>query len=472
MMRRVCRIYVWFLLVVSVTSWSSVSFAGPVDQAKITKLCDSGFGVCENSRVAFEASSLEVIYLHPEEILEDVDAFWTEDPAYRLVAKWHEGVGYPVPPPGWQQVIEKFAAVPAADRRSSEAMKAMTDLVRGKDIFAERAVPHICSFLPDNGRDIGTTVYFTSVLAANAFQKDYKVVFNIAHPDWEYEASNILNNVVHEVFHVAFYRNECLMAETPYHSIEKYDVCVNLMNEGLATYVAYRAQDFYPTRYDDYAMLEDMAEVKRLIGRLNELLAAVDDVSPDEFRQRMWSTGVQERALYIPGAHMARTIDERLGRAALVRTMGMGPRTFIRTYNTLAESGLRIHEYRLAESLSAYQRLREAVVGGDYETVSNIVAMVAADEAGDDPAVHVLNTTGWLLLYRGQRDLAEQVFKQYARLFPDSSNPYEGLGKIYLVEGHLDLAAEAFRELLRVSPGSAVASEMLEALGENEASDG
>jgi tetratricopeptide (TPR) repeat protein len=219
-------------------------------------------------------------------------------------------------------------------------------------------------------------------------------------------------------------------------------------------------------------MLEDMAEVKRLIGLLNGLLAAVDDVSPAEFRRRMWFTGVQARALYIPGAHMARTIDERLGRAALVRTMGSGPRTFMQTYNTLANGDLKIHEYRLADTLSAYQRLRQAAVGGDYEMVARIVGLVAGDEVGGNPAVHVLNTTGWLLLYRGRTDLAGQVFKQYARLFPDSPNPYEGLGKVYLAEGHMDLAAQAFRELLRISPGSAVAEEVLEALGDIPASGG
>lgn len=91
---------------------------------------------------------------------------------------------------------------------------------------------------------------------------------------------------------------------------------------------------------------------------------------------------------------------------------------------------LRIHEYRLADTLSAYQRLRQAVVGGDYEMVARIDGLVARDEVGGNPAVHVLDTTGWLLLYRGRTNLAGQVFTQYARLSPDSPNPYEGFGKV------------------------------------------
>ena len=58
-----------------------------------------------------------------------------------------------------------------------------------------------------------TRIYFTTLIPPNAFQKHYNVVMNVSHPEWKKDPSTIMNTLIHELFHVAFYRCEPLMSE-------------------------------------------------------------------------------------------------------------------------------------------------------------------------------------------------------------------------------------------------------------------
>jgi len=417
---------------------------------------------CAGSAIRFDASSVEAIILRPEEILKDVKVFWDHDRAYWLVSRWLDEVGYERPISAWAPLLEKNAQVPRENRSADTLLAVAGKLMAGEKDFLANAIPHVCSFIPDGAASMDAKIYFTALIPPNAFQKHFDVVMNISHPDWKKDPSTIMNTLIHELFHVAFYRYEPLMTEIQADNSEQYDILLNLMNEGMATYVAYTSRSMYPATVRDYDLLDDPHEVQRLIGQMNVLLASIDSLPPDQFRERVWNVGVRWRALYISGGHAARTIDRELGREKLAEAMRSGPRTFVSMYNSVAAEGERLIEYPLTGHPSPFQRMRQAAVAGDIPALHRAMADIRSHQrAGGKPVGHSLYTTGQLFLCRLELDTAIDIFKLYRELTPSTPNPYEGLARAYFQSGDRARAAAACRELLTISPGNIAALDML-----------
>ena len=421
---------------------------------------------CAGSSIRFDASSIETIILRPEEILKDVDAFWQRDRAYWLVSRWLDDVGYRQMIPLWIPLIEKQAQTAAAARSADALLAVNRKLMTGEKDFIANAISHICSFIPDGAVHMSTKIYFTALIPQNAFQKNFNVVVNISHPDWMQDPPTIMNTLIHELFHVAFYRYEPLMTEIQTDNSERYDILLNLMNEGMATYAAYMARSSYPATIRDYTLLDNPQEVRRLIGQMNTLLASIDSLSSDAFREQMWIVGVRWRALYIAGGHAARTIDRELGREKLLEAMRCGPRTFVSLYNSVAAEGERLIEYPLTGPLSPFQHMRQAAVVKDAPGLHRALEDIRAHcRTGGTLVGHSLHTTGYLLLHRRELSAAIEVFRLYKEVVPSAPNPYEGLARAYFLCGDSAQAAAACRELLAVSPGNLIALDMLAELG-------
>jgi len=42
---------------------------------------------CNDSKIVFDNSAIEAIYLHPKDVLSNVDSFWTNNTAFSLTTK-------------------------------------------------------------------------------------------------------------------------------------------------------------------------------------------------------------------------------------------------------------------------------------------------------------------------------------------------------------------------------------------------
>ncbi len=296
---------------------------------------------CRNAEITFVTSALERIVDNPAEVLADEEAFWEEEDAQKYVEAWGRSVGVSIERDPWRKSLQQLADMTKEERARSPLLKMTAEVIAQKEEFRSLALPHLCSYLP-KGIALDIPVYFTAYVPPRCFVTG-GVVFNVSADYWKGNTQNILNSLVHELFHVGYSRNRQYRREQPGKDDQLFAMMESLQNEGTATWVGYQAQSLFPAPDEkDYSMLDDVDEVTRQLGEVNTLFAEVGSLPDREMKKMSWDIGVEQRAYYIVGAHMASVIERGEGRRALVHTIAMGPRAFIDTYNELVSGDRRI----------------------------------------------------------------------------------------------------------------------------------
>jgi len=295
---------------------------------------------CLQSKIRFDDSSLEKIVLHPEEVLANPDSFWANDSSYQLVKLWHQRISFPIPMDQWKGWVQSFKNIPVEERKNNTQLIAAKIMMDREKEFNDKAVPFICSFLPKNCPNISTTIYFTTAIMSSGFQMGNNIVIYGTNADKD-------NLLIHELFHQGF--NRCKPTYNKYNSKDSTvnQIFNDLQNEGMATYVGYKALNEFPKfdpdpKRDDYKFFNDLKTRYRLIERLNDILKKVpllvnSKVGQKELQDSIWQAGTMDRTFYVVGCYMAMIIDEKLGRDVLIETILKGPKLFLQTYNSLAE---------------------------------------------------------------------------------------------------------------------------------------
>lgn len=296
---------------------------------------------CQTSKIVLNTTTLEKIAHDPASILRDEESFWAEEKPQQYTRRWAEMVNYTLSYDKWREEMKAWAELSLEQRLEHPLMRTMQTIVDGKDAFLAKALPHLCSFLPEDA-DLSITVHFTAFVPPYAWAID-DIFVNVSSPYWNGNVQNILNILVHEIFHVGYgycwdrHTDARLANETAHKMLN------NLFNEGVCTYVGYRVLPLFPAPDEkDYRLLADPAEVKRLTRDLNSVLAQVGVLPDQEVQKLTWDLCIAGRAFYIVGAHMCRTIDDRRGRAALIDTLLSGPVSFLNLYNSLVEQEAQI----------------------------------------------------------------------------------------------------------------------------------
>jgi hypothetical protein len=297
---------------------------------------------CLQSKIRFDDSSLEKIVLHPEDVLANPDAFWASDSAYKLVKIWHQRVLFPIPMEQWKGWVQSFKNLPVEEREKNIQLVAAKFTIKKEEEFNEKAIPYICSFLPKDCPNISTTIYFTTAIMASGFQSGNSIVIYGANADKD-------NLLIHELFHQGFDKCKPKRLESSSQDSVIYQIYNDLQNEGIATYVGYKGLKEFPNcrtdmLKDDYKLFENHVEVNALRNKMNELFKKAFTLGEKELKDTLWQVGSMDRAFYVVGCFMANTIDEQLGRDALVGTISKGPQSFLRTYNSLVHGKLLVFD--------------------------------------------------------------------------------------------------------------------------------
>ena len=112
----------------------------------------------------------------------------------------------------------------------------------------------------------------------------------------------------------------------------------------MATYVAYKAMNLFPSKYkhDDYRLLENGEKVKNAVSGVNKLLEINRNETIDTFLEQAWDIGVTGRAYYIAGAYICKMIEEKFGTEYLSGMVSKGGLQFVEEYNRLVPGDLKI----------------------------------------------------------------------------------------------------------------------------------
>jgi hypothetical protein len=295
---------------------------------------------CLKSEIVFNTDALEKIVYEPLWVLANEEEYWTEYPAQKCTQAWAEAVNYEIDYDEWRERITEWSRQSVDERERHIFTRNTRKIVEGRKVFLEKAVPYLCGYLPDDiGLDIG--VYFTAFIPPRAFAMG-EIVFNVAATYWKNNPDNILNTLVHELYHVG-----CSNIRER-HGIEQpedplMNVLSNVQGEGIATYVAYNAQHIFPAPDDkDFEMMDDPVVVDECFRQVKDILSKVGSLPEDELRKLSWDVGVIGRAFYITGADMCRVIDKEKGRESLIETIWRGPRHFFEVYNKLVAAERRL----------------------------------------------------------------------------------------------------------------------------------
>jgi hypothetical protein len=296
---------------------------------------------CVEAKIGFHTATLERLVTDPAGVLADEDGFWESEPPQRYTRMWADGTGIDIPYREWREQVGALSQLSDVERRNHPLTRMAREITGGGEAFLARAVPHICAYLPDSANlDIG--IHFTAYVPPRSFVAG-EVVINVSADYWQGDVGNILNSIVHELFHVGYSKAREQRTEPRLNDERLYGMLDALHNEGMATYVGYEAQPLFPAPGErDYPMLDDPSAVRRLRALLNDLFAQVDRARPEQIDRWSWARGVTMRGYYVVGAHMARTIERERGREALIGTIAQGPVAFVRAYNALVSSDERI----------------------------------------------------------------------------------------------------------------------------------
>jgi tetratricopeptide (TPR) repeat protein len=367
------------------------------------------------------------------------------------MAPWYRGKS--IPPDGWAQNIESILALSDQEREDEKPFARSTEIIEHADTYCQNALPIILSLLPDNA-DLSTTVYLSAFTDPPYFAFRSNVVMNTDVRSYFGKTSKFFSLLGHEILHIGYFDFQPYQTEVWSDFYPTKVFLTTLQNDGLAVYTQYLISSYYPAPAEiELFLLENKLAVNILINRVNDLLQETAVLSEAEIMSKAFS-GINQRALYVVGAHMARTIDESLGRDVLVKTVSNGPHSFITTYNSVAENGKMVYEIPEPEELSLIQVLRQAAVQRDMGVLGDTINAINTsriENPGGETFEHLLST-GLLLLKDEQTGLAVEVFQLMVLLFPDHPYSYLYLGDAYTQKGDLDKAQEAYVRALEIDP--------------------
>ncbi|NHJ02636.1 MAG: hypothetical protein EAX86_10900 [Candidatus Heimdallarchaeota archaeon] len=296
---------------------------------------------CSDSTIKFNTSALERIVNEPQKVLNEEQAFWTNEKAQIYTKNWAKHVNYEIQYDEWRESLLKWLEVPLEQRKSHMLMKMTQKIITNKQKFVEKALPFLCSYSPIN-IDYSITIHFTAFIPVNAFAMG-EIVINVTASSWKENAANILNTLVHELYHICY--SDCRQ----YHPQEKYSENLiysfldNIHNEGICTYIGYNALKMFPAPdMEDYQLLEDIDEVNKAFRVVNGIFSEISIQSEEEVRKKAWKEGVLGRAFYISGAFMCKVIEKKCGRKGLMDTIIKGPLAFAELYNSIAITKLQL----------------------------------------------------------------------------------------------------------------------------------
>ncbi|UCH10013.1 MAG: hypothetical protein JSU61_12535 [Fidelibacterota bacterium] len=300
----------------------------------------------QDIKIIFDDSAARLVLEAPVNALTARDSIWNTFEGYRITRVWHEKSSFPFNWEIWDRGLDRFINKDTSlIGKSLELSNGLNGLEKREHV---KIVQHLSSYLPVTAT-FDAYVYIVAFTTPYAFcVEKNKIGIDITGEEWHHDPVCLLNMMIHELYHVGYKLNspdrEYINADpTNGEEFIRFNYAY-MLSEGMATYVAYKALDLFPTDYkhEDYELLEDGDRVRSAISGVNQLLEKARTETMDNLLKQAWDTGVTERAYYVAGAYVCKTIAEKYGTEYLSEMVSQGGRNFIREYNTLVPADLNI----------------------------------------------------------------------------------------------------------------------------------
>jgi hypothetical protein len=305
----------------------------------------------QDIKIFINDSAARYVLENPVNALKERDSIWNTFEGYRITHVWHEKSSYPITWELWERGLDKFT------NNDTSLITKSLKLINNISILEKREhkkiEQHLASYLPKT-ISFNAYVYFIAFTIPYAFcVEQNKIGLEVTADEWHFDSECLLNIMIHELYHVGYRLNS---PDTTYLNSDPInnEQFINfnyayMLSEGMATHVAYKALNLFPSNYkhDDYKLMEDEKNIKNAIGGINKLLEMTKTETVDTLYKKIWDIGVSQRAYYIAGAYMCKIIEEKFGTEYLAEIVSKGSLQFIKEYNVLVSDDYKINRVEL-----------------------------------------------------------------------------------------------------------------------------
>lgn len=296
--------------------------------------------------IHFDDSAARHVLQDPAKALQTRDQIWNDFEGYRITRVWHEESSYPLTWELWDKRLNQFVE---DDALPEQSLKLLDDFRVLETREHSKIEQHLATYLPETS-SFDAHVHFIAFTIPYAFTVEKnKIGMEINAHEWHNDPECLLNTVIHELFHVGYRLNtpdiDYLESEPANRDQFIAFHYAYLFNEGMATHVAYRALDLFPSEYkhEDYKLLEEETDIRKAINAINDLLEMTQTMSVEKQLESLWDIGVMQRAYYVAGAYICGAIEEKYGQDYLSVLVSKGGLDLVQEYNKIAAPGLEIN---------------------------------------------------------------------------------------------------------------------------------
>jgi len=415
--------------------------------------------------LSFNTSSLEKIVLSPEKINKNSKSFWQNDEAYSLIEKWHNRENLKLDRSKWEENLSRYISVLPENRKENLYLNFAYKLKAKEAEFKRKAIPFLLSFFPKDMKKVKTQIFLVEETFTGGFIQDGNVIIDVTHntvPDID----ATFNMLIHELFHIGFEKFRLYRKDYPLKNNRLDRVLDLLQNEGIATYVGYKAKKIYDIPDKKiYILLKSRENLPELIKDFNEYLDEIIDCNDEEFYKKQNEIGYEKYAYYLLGAYMVEKIDKILGREVLISTILRGPRTFVSAYNSIAQKNEKIYEFPQFGSINLADKLKKAYLEkryNDFNMLKNKLLQNKEDLGLEEESQ--INILGYIMIMNNDIENAIDILQLNTCLFPNSYNAYDSLGEVFYLNGDKEKALESYQKSLSINPKNKNAEKFIEKL--------
>ncbi|MHA1909757.1 MAG: DUF5700 domain-containing putative Zn-dependent protease [Candidatus Thorarchaeota archaeon] len=165
---------------------------------------------------------------------------------------------------------------------------------------------------------------------------------NVAHPLFKSDPCELIFMSMHEVHHVGYTHYNPIFSISDLKRLSNLKAAIRYSThlEGLAVYAPLaRRLESGCIAHEDYSALTDQKTAEQRIDEYFMLVRELENekdrvITVSDFKIFEPMSAVGKRLWYVSGAHMAKRIDEEIGRDALIETVKLGSDRFFALYDT------------------------------------------------------------------------------------------------------------------------------------------